>query len=452
MLVLMVHSLVSVVVLCGAGGARVVHTGRGAVRGRLAPRGHYAYLGIPYARHARSDRFKAPKPAKSWDGIFEATYQVKCPQPDGSGTEDCLVLNVFSPEHAADLPVLVVVHGGNFRSGWGPFRPPARLLAQDLVVVTFNYRLGALGFLCLGTSDAPGNAGLKDQVAALYWVHKNIAHFGGNPLDVSLYGIESGAASIQLIMLSGAATGLFHKVILESGSALSPLALAYDPKLTAFDAAAAMGFTGTDNLDELTKFYKDSPLNRLVNETTTFLPCLENNLDTTHSLLEMDPLESYKQRNYQKVPMIIAYTSSAGASSIETVLTNSNLPENFDDLLPNNVVFDSADSKHRVAEVVKVFYVGRNVLDSDLVKNYIEYFNDVTLEYPIIKSAVLHAATSSMPIYLMKLNRDGTKKSEKNKGYKSMFDYFYDDHTTSKEDQLVVEQLVTLWSNFIKIG
>lgn len=253
-------------------------------------------------------------------------------------------------------------------------------------------------------------------------------------------------------MLSGAATGLFHKVILESGSALSPLALAYDPKLTAFDAAAAMGFTGTDNLDELTKFYKDSSLNRLVNETTTFLPCLENNLDTTHSLLEMDPLESYKQRDYQKVPMIIAYTSSAGASSIETVLTNSNLPENFDDLLPNNVVFDSADSKHRVAEVVKVFYVGRNVLDSDLVKNYIEYFNDVTLEYPIIKSAVLHAATSSMPIYLMKLNRDGTKKSEKNKGYKSMFDYFYDDHTTSKEDQLVVEQLVTLWSNFIKIG
>lgn len=60
---------------------------------------------------------QAPKPAKSWDGIFEATYQVKCPQPDGSGTEDCLVLNVFSPEHAADLPVLVVVHGGNFRSG-----------------------------------------------------------------------------------------------------------------------------------------------------------------------------------------------------------------------------------------------------------------------------------------------------------------------------------------------
>ncbi|XP_028171853.1 esterase 6-like [Ostrinia furnacalis] len=339
----------------------------GAVRGRPAPRPpHHAYLGIPYARHSRNDRFKAPKPARSWDGTFEAAYQIKCPQPDGSGTEDCLVVNVFSPEDADGRPVLVVVHGGNFQRGWGAHRPPARLLARGFVVVTFNYRLGSLGFLCLGIPEAPGNAGLKDQVAALYWIHKNIAHFGGDPLDVTLYGIESGAAAVQLVMLSEAATGLFHKVILESGSALSPLALAYDPKLTAFDAAIAVGYTGTDSVEELAKFYKDLPLERLVNTSTMFLPCLENNLATTHSLLDTDPLEIYKQGNYQKVPMIIAYATSVGASAIETEIANSNLSENFADLLPNNLAFDDSKMKHRVAEVVKEFYLGNNVLDGDL--------------------------------------------------------------------------------------
>lgn len=312
-------------------------------------------------------------------------------------------------------------------------------------MATFNYRLGALGFLCLGIPDAPGNAGLKDQIAALYWIHKNIAHFGGNPRDVTLYGIGSGAASIQLLLLSGAAEGLFHKAILESGSALSPLSLSFDPVLTAIDAASSMGYTGANDAKDLAKFYKNLSTKELVNASKLFLPCLENSLDETHSLLELDPIETFQQKKYQTVPLLIAYTDTAGVSNTRSEILKAGLPDSFENLLPNNLQFENENMKHRLAEVVKEFYFGKQMLDGDsLMNNYIEYFRDVTFEYPIIKSAVLHAATSNFPTYLMKF-------TEESKCCKNIIDYFFT-KTLKDDDLITVERLVTLWSNFIKIG
>ncbi|XP_052744162.1 esterase SG1-like [Bicyclus anynana] len=169
---------------------RLVVTTQGAVRGYYAPQPpHYVYRGVPYARPPTNyDRFKAPEPPPPWSGIFEATHRVRCPQPDGSGEENCLVLNIFVPERAAASPVLVHFHGGGFQRGWGFHTGPRRLLEQGFVVVSFNYRLGVLGFLCLGLPDVLGNTGLKDQIAALYWIHRNIDKFGGDPGDVTAYG------------------------------------------------------------------------------------------------------------------------------------------------------------------------------------------------------------------------------------------------------------------------
>lgn len=270
---------------------------------------------------------------------------------------------------------------------------------------------------------------------------------------MTIYGVESGASSVQLIMLSGAARGLFHKAILESGSALSPLSLSYDPLLTAFDAAATIGYAGRENAEELARFYTELSVKSLVNASTLFLPCVERNLDSTHSLIELDPLLTFQQRNYHTVPTLIAYTYMLGASKTESEIFEASLPDDFANLLPNNLKFDNDHTKRRIADLVKEFYFGKHAEDANLLQNYVDYFNDVTFEYPIIKSAGLHAATSFSPTYLMRFSiKDQTKSNlQDDTCCKNILDYFYD-KDLDDEDPMIVERLVTLWSNFIKIG
>ncbi|KAF4526357.1 hypothetical protein B566_EDAN014095 [Ephemera danica] len=152
-----------------------------------------AFQGIPYAKPPVGNlRFKPPQEPDSWTGMRAAKKEgPKCAQVDFitdeiGGEEDCLFINVFTPSvqsKGAGLTVLVWVHGGGFFAGSGDTElyGPDLLLDHDVVLVTFNYRLGIFGFLNLGTEDAPGNYGMKDQVAALRWVQRNISNFGGNP-------------------------------------------------------------------------------------------------------------------------------------------------------------------------------------------------------------------------------------------------------------------------------
>lgn len=139
--------------------------------------------------------------------------------------EDCLRVNVYTrelPPMKRLKPVLVFIHAGQFFSLSGQshnYAGPQNLMDQDIVLVTFNYRLGTLGFLSTGTKHAPGNLGLKDQVALLHWVQKNIMRFGGDPRCVTLVGYGAGAFSVTLHMVSPMSVGLFHKVIVMDGSA-----------------------------------------------------------------------------------------------------------------------------------------------------------------------------------------------------------------------------------------
>ncbi|XP_052756700.1 esterase E4-like [Galleria mellonella] len=434
---------------------RDVGTTQGVVRGYLNPEPpHYAFLGLPYGGPpTRYDRFKAPKPPARWDGIFEATHRVKCPQPDGEGVENCLVLNVFTPEHVESSPVLVVVHDGSVRYGWGSFHAPVRLLRESVLVITVNYRLGALGFLCLGTSDAPGNAGLKDLVAALYWIHKNIANFGGNPLDVTVYGFGFGATAVELILLSGLGKGFLHKVILESGTALSPMSISYDPLSTAVDVSATLGYRDTEDETELSRLFRKAAVEQLMNTSLTFLPCIENTV--TNAFIDMDPVDILQRQNYHKVPMLIVFTESVKITKLPKQLFNS-IPENFEYLLPNNLEFNSDELRHKIGQLVKHFYFGETVIDDSLFRIYEEYFRDVIMEYPVMKSAVLHAAASSNPVFLMKFSYKCNSYQADDieiDGDCKILDYFYiKNELYGSTDELVIKKIVTMWSNFIKIG
>lgn len=174
-----------------------------------------------------------------WDGIHDATLEGpmciqalkykycsrRCNYTVPYMCEDCLRLNIYTPrlpKMKKKLPVMVYIHGGGFHSLSGQshnYAGPQNLIDRNVVLVTFNYRLGTLGFLCTGTKDAPGNIGLKDQVEVLRWVRRNIKRFGGNPESITLFGNDAGAISISLHMVSPMSRNLFHKVILMSGSA-----------------------------------------------------------------------------------------------------------------------------------------------------------------------------------------------------------------------------------------
>jgi para-nitrobenzyl esterase len=203
------------------------------------------FLGVPYAAPPlNSLRWRAPQPPAPWAGTRAARSLAPiCPQPPAAGPtfvsaersqrqdEDCLYLNIWTrePDPAAARPVMVWLHGGGFRNGSGSetWYDGAALARKGVVLVTINYRLGALGGLVhpqlepespLGTS---GNYGLLDQVAALQWVRDHIGGFGGDPGNVTIFGQSAGAASVRALLETPRARGLFHRAIQQSGGFVS---------------------------------------------------------------------------------------------------------------------------------------------------------------------------------------------------------------------------------------
>ena len=213
-----------------------------------------AFRGVPYAAStAGAGRFAAPAPLGPWSGARDATRSgAACPQPSGGMPgqeqnvfgelfgpsdlpmdESCLVLDIYTPAGgAAGKPVLVWIHGGAFRIGTGssPMYDGTALARRgDVVVVAINYRLGVLGFLNL-PEVGPSNVGLRDQIAALQWVRDEIAAFGGDPGNVTIFGESAGGKSVECLVASPLARGLFRRAIAQS---------TYDPPMDAGPAADA---------------------------------------------------------------------------------------------------------------------------------------------------------------------------------------------------------------------
>ena len=215
----------------------IVSTKSGKLEGSLE-NGLYVFKGIPYAAPPVGDlRWMPPQPAKPWNGVRSAKkfgpIAPQTPMPAGiippitqPQSEDCLFMNVYTPGlDTAKRPVMVWIHGGAFTIGAGSednFNTDTLPRRGNIVLVTINYRLGTLGFLRLkeATGDkipSTGNEGLLDQVAALKWVKENIAAFGGDPKNVTVFGESAGGMSIGCLMVMPSAKGLFQKAILESG-------------------------------------------------------------------------------------------------------------------------------------------------------------------------------------------------------------------------------------------
>lgn len=238
-------------------GIATVSTASGKVAGYVEG-GVSIFKGIPYAV---ADRFMPPVPVEKWEGVRSCRqFGPVCPQPerqgwandeiafafdwnDGVPGEDCLRLNVWTPRvnDSGKRPVMVWLHGGGYTAGSGQELPSydgaSLAKAEDVVVVTLNHRLNVLGFLDLsdfGDKYArSGNAGLLDLVAALEWVRENISGFGGDPSNVTIFGQSGGGGKVSTLLATPAASGLFHKAIVQSGSMLRTMESKYSRKIGA---------------------------------------------------------------------------------------------------------------------------------------------------------------------------------------------------------------------------
>ncbi|MBL8229241.1 MAG: carboxylesterase family protein [Bryobacterales bacterium] len=200
---------------------------QGVLRGQLQ-QGVRTFLGVPFATPPIGDlRFRAPEPSRPWTGVRTATaLPPACPQRDDDGkflgSEDCLYLNVWSREGAVNAPVMFFIHGGGNVQGFtaNPLYDGSRIAREeDVVVVTVQYRLGALGYLVHPALDEPaGNYGLRDLVLALHWVRDNIGVFGGDARRVMVFGESAGGVNTCMLVASPAAAGLFSRALMQSGA------------------------------------------------------------------------------------------------------------------------------------------------------------------------------------------------------------------------------------------
>lgn len=318
----------------------------------------YAFEGIPYAKPPLGElRFRAPQPPEPWTGVRNCTKLGNVPLQKHfvlgitHGSEDCLYLNVYAKElkSAKPLPVMVWIYGGGFRFGEATrdVYAPDYFMEREIVLVTFNYRLGALGFLSLPDPDVqvPGNAGLKDQLLALRWIQENIASFNGDPNNVTVFGESAGAAATHLLMLTPKAQGLFHKAILQSGTALCPWT-EQEPKNRAYFLAVELGYNG-ENIDKdviaylsnvsgskLIQFYKEfrQPHEKDERVFLSFTPVVEP-YESENGLLTKPFKDLLITTWSNEIPILLGFTADEGMLHYNETVKNPHLVNELGDCL-----------------------------------------------------------------------------------------------------------------------
>lgn len=398
----------------------------------LRNKGYYSFKGIPYAQpNVGPNKFRIAEPAEPWEGVYDATqHRATCPfycmiKKGLSGEEDCLYLNVYTPvlDKEACKAVMVWFHPGLWNGGTGDdmLFAPDFLVEEDVIVVTINYRLGALGYLNTGDKSAPGNAGMKDQVLALKWVKDNIHFFGGCPNRVTIFGQSSGGASVQYHMYSPMSEGLFNGVIEQSGSMLAPWALTTNARDHAFMLGEALGIKTTDSAElvqKLSEFHaKDliaaadevsKSLNGLGGNLAAFVPSIEADLGQD-MFLPNDPWVLLKNGQVTDVPLMTGLLADEAAYFAQMMLDHIEMintqPELF---LPSNLNITDPDARKMHGESLRKFYFGDRQVTRENVNEFTKLLSDSFFNAGVIMALDFIKAKNSAPIYLYQFNYEAT--------------------------------------------
>uniref|UniRef100_A0A286XCP4 Carboxylesterase type B domain-containing protein n=2 Tax=Cavia porcellus TaxID=10141 RepID=A0A286XCP4_CAVPO len=463
-------------------------TNIGQVRGSLVHvkgpnAGVHTFLGIPFAKPPVGPlRFAPPEAPEPWSGVKDGTsHPAMCLQdthitvsggeklfnltaPPLSMSEDCLYLNIYTPAHAherSSLPVMVWIHGGGLIVGMASVYDGSMLAAyEDVVVVIIQYRLGLLGFFSTGDQHATGNWGYLDQVAALRWVQQNIAHFGGNPDRVTIFGESAGGISVSSHVLSPMSRGLFHGAIMESGVAVMPGFISSSSEAISTMVANISG-CGVVDSEAMVRCLRGKSEEEILAITKNFMaiPAVVDG-----NFLPRHPQELLASADFQPVPSIIGVnndeygwiiSSVIGSADsqkkmnresvqavLQSMLTQLMLPAEFGDLLMEE-------------------YMGDNEDPQTLQVQYNEMIGDSMFVIPALKVAHLHRSHATVyfyefqhPLNFLKNTRPPHVKADHGDEVPFVFGNFFwgnQAHFT-EEEKLLNRKVMKYWANFARNG
>lgn len=380
-----------------------VKTTVGTITGVTADAGGVrVFKGIPYAAPpVGAMRWKPPQPLAAWTGVRKAeAYGPQCMQPkvfddivfDRPASEDCLYLNLWTParEAGAKLPVMVWIHGGGYQAGAShePRHDGTSLAGRGVVLVTVNYRLGVFGFLAHPalSSDDPrgtsGNYGLQDMAAALQWVRDNVAAFGGDPGNVTIFGESAGSFAVSTLMAMPSARGLFHKAIGESGAPFGR-ALALTPKAASEGRGEKFGASlGATTADALRAKSADDVLAAASKWQPWFSPSVDGVV-----LPEPVPA-SFAAGKQAQVPLLAGWNADEGRGGVTLGRER-----------PTAVTFAEATRKQfgPAAEALLRVYPASS--DVEALQSASDLAGDLFIGYSTWKWIEAHRQTGSAPVY-----------------------------------------------------
>ncbi|KAJ2944878.1 hypothetical protein O0L34_g1767 [Tuta absoluta] len=449
-----------------------------------------AYRGVRYAKPPVGElRFQPPQDILNYTKDMDAREEgPACPlvaPPEYYVDEDCLRLNVYTPKNrkiSSPMPVIFFVHPGGFYSmtGRSDLAGPHYLMERDVVLVTINYRLGALGFLSTGDKWAPGNNGLKDQVAALRWVQRNIRAFGGDPGLVTVAGVSAGSYMAMLNMVSPMTKGLFHRAISISGSPISKEPMPVHQKDLAEKQARILGCP-TGSSKAIVDCLKTKPWRELGDSYPKFFeigydpvgiwgPVVEPKCGQER-YLDRDPAVAIQNGDMHAVPHIISQTTDEFSWFALIILKNESLVARmnaeWDRLAPISFALPPNGVETKLARLKKEY-----LNDKPLVNDEASYrgmgglYADSIMGFPINRMVHLMAQHSPKPVYYYQFAYIGqhshyedpdTKKPvgcmhHDDMIYLLTLSYRFPTIPLGSEDDKIVQRMTAIWYNFARYG
>ncbi|XP_036604067.1 pyrethroid hydrolase Ces2e-like isoform X2 [Trichosurus vulpecula] len=426
-----------------------------------------AFLGIPFAKPpVGALRFSPPQPPDSWSNVRDATahppmclqdvaaleQMIRAAKANLSITgisEDCLYLNIYVPVHTkegARLPVMVWIHGGALVFGGASMIDVSLLSAsQNVVVVAIQYRLGVLGFFSTGDEHAPGNWGYLDQVAALRWIQKNIAHFGGDPGRVTIFGESAGGMSVSSHVLSPMSKGLFHRAIMQSGVATLP---------GFFSSSSEMATNVIANVSACERHNSVSMVQCLRSKSEDEMLAITKHLKIISGVVDgkflpKHPEELLAAGEFHHVPSIIGVNNHEYGWSIPVGMNGPAFKEKMDKESIQSILLTAPlGPSPELVRLMMEEYLRDTEDPGECRAQYQEMMGDMMFVIPALKVAKYQHSPSS-PVYFYEFQHHPSILKDVTP------DFVKADHVlgeATEEEKLLSHRIMSYWANFARHG